>query len=109
MANTITLKVQDKTYTLEFNRRVIMKMEEDGIVSQDNTELEKKPFSYMGKLARYSFLKNHPDLSQKEIDDIFDEIGDLVGFFTAVAEMLKECVEGLNKGENKGNATWGKN
>ena len=127
MANRIELNYNGETYTLEFSRRVILLMEDEGVlreIDKDAVEVEKEdkngnkhkvkeqqhPIANMLKIVRYAFKKNHSDMSEEEIDGILDVIPDLVDFCKAVVEMFNDCVNSIaNKKENpEGNLSWGK-
>lgn len=125
MANRIELNYNGKTYTLEFSRRIILQMEEDGALAdlQNDIKVVKKtnkngenvnttelarPLKNMVRFVRYAFRKNHSDVTDKEIDDIIDDIPDLVAFFNAVMEIFSSCANALNSNTNSGNVSWGK-
>lgn len=106
MGNIIKVKYDNKDYTLEFNRRVILKMEADGFLGKKGKELqENNPLEYAYILIGYAFVKNHPAMSQNEVADIIDQVGDFEGFVEAIAEIMKASIETFNKGE-QGNAKW---
>lgn len=105
MGNTIKLTVADKQYTLEFSRRTIIKLEADGFVGKKGEELKKQdPVTFMYKFIGYAFLKNHPEMTEEEINDIIDNIGDLEGFMNAIAEILQASLSVIEGG--KGNVKW---
>lgn len=127
MANRIELNYNDKKYVLEFSRRVILQMEDEGVlreIEKDAVEVEKvdangkkhsvkeqqHPIGTMLKIVCYAFVKNHSDITNEEINEIVDAIPDLIEFCKAVFEMFIACVNAIGqKTENPaGNVSWGK-
>ena len=105
MGNIIKLEYNNKEYLLEFNRRTIVAMEVEGLIGKNSEELQKKnPIEFLYKFIGYAFRKNHPELSQKEIDEIIDNIGDLQAFATEIGKILQASISTVEG--NQGNAKW---
>ena len=107
MGNIIKLQLNGQTYILEFNRRAILKMEEDGLIGTKGEQLQKEhPLEFAYNFIRYAFYKNHRDLSDKEIDEIVDNIDNLAEFIKALTEILQNSISVIQgKAEGK-NAKW---
>lgn len=79
-----------KKYTLEFVKRSVVKMEDDGFRVK---EIDDKPMKSFYQLFAGALYKHHSDLTEKEIADIFDEI-DLD--FGRLAKMFEYTYKSLN-------------
>ena len=112
MANiviTVPTESGDKKYTLEFNRRTIIKMEAHGFISQLAKNLD---LDQIYELVHYACLKNHPEITNKEVEDIVDTIPlesedgyDLKNFVEALAKLIEQSLNAL-KDDKRGNARW---
>lgn len=108
MANiviTLPRNGEEKTYTLEFTRRTIIKMEEEGIISSLSKGGKQET---LDKLVYYACLRNHPDITIKEAEDIVDNIplnkyGD---FVKDLADLLERSINALEETGKEGNAHW---
>ena len=103
MGRIIKLEVGEKTYTLEFNRRTLL-LAGDIQAKVKNAKTAAEQFSVLCDLVRVAFLKNHPNITQEEVDDIIEHIDDLDAFTKALTEILEASVDVLKS--NKGNAHW---
>ena len=93
MAKSITLPVNDTEYTLEFSRATVKQIEAQGFRLG---ELFDMPATMIPLLVRGAFMKHHPKMSQKVIeDDIFANIGDKQGFLNALIGLYNETVNTL--------------
>lgn len=103
----IVIKINDKEYTLEFNRYAIVEMEKRGF---DISKAEKLPLSTLTELSRGAFIMHHSNMKFDDIDEIVDCIDNKGEFVKVLAEMYKDAIECFvsGKGGNKGNATWGR-
>ena len=104
MGRTINLTVGEKTYTLEFTRRTLLQASDIQQKIKDTNSIAEN-YEVICKLAYTSFLKNHPEITQQDVDDIVDGIDDLEGFVKALTEILEGSVNTLNT-EKKGNSHW---
>ena len=96
MGKVIKLQVNNKEYILQFNRKSILLAE--GIKDVPND------YEKVVALVQCAFLKNHPDITKKEVEEIIEEIGDLEGFMKALTSIIEDCVNTLDK--KQGNAHW---
>lgn len=104
MGRTINLTVGEKTYVLEFTRRTLLLASDvQKEIKDDNSVYEN--YQTICKIAHISFLKNYPNITQEEVNDIVDGIDDIEGFVKALTEILEGSVNTLNT-EKKGNSHW---
>ena len=61
-------------YTLEFNRAILAKMDEEGFQPEN---IPDKPFVHLPKFFHYAFLMHHPDITEEETDAFIDKLGGL--------------------------------
>jgi hypothetical protein len=59
-----------REFTLEFNRKTVMKAEKAGLNLQ---EIDSKPMTMVGIMFWAAFLYHHPWISQEQTDKILDE------------------------------------
>ena len=105
MANIVITIPQaggEKKYVLEFNRRVIIKMEEEGIIKKMEKSAKQETID---SLVYYACVKNQPDITKKEVEEIVDNIPleKLGDFVQAIGELLNKSIDALEK---QGNAHW---
>lgn len=105
MAKTLTLEYKGKTYTLEYTRRTIATMEQQGFVPGD---IGDKPMSTIIPLFEGAFLAHHRRVKKGVIDDIYNNIVDKEGLLEKLGEMYAEPLEALmaDPEESEGNVTW---
>lgn len=81
----ITIEVDGKTYTLEFNRKSVVYAEQAGFRGDLIAEM---PMTMIPILFNAAFRKNHPEMTQGETDEIlFDKMG---GVDAELIERLSE-------------------
>lgn len=108
MAN-IVIKVphgeEEKTYTLEFTRRTIIRMEDEGILKELAKGAKQETID---TLVYYACLKNHKDITKEEVMDIVDSIAikELPDFVKALGELLEKSINALEQASERGNAHW---
>ncbi len=96
-------------YTLEFNRRTVRVMEQQGFKI---TEVQDKPMTMLPELFVGAFAMHHPFMKSKEINAIYDEIVDKEGFIEALVNLYSEPIEALMAEPDKikgKNVTWSLN
>ena len=69
MAKQIVLTYEGKDYTLEFNRKIVKRMESNGFVAGDIGDM---PVSGILTLFHGAFLKNHPHIRAEQTEAIWD-------------------------------------
>ena len=109
----IELTYMGKQYTLEFNRRTVLKLEKalraDGINLVDMTENENvnplELVSIVDTVFTYAFKMHHPDLTQDVIDTIFEKMGNKEQLSSVLFEIMTAPINAL--ADNKeGEITW---
>lgn len=108
MANiviTIPQNGGEKKYTLEFTRRIILKMEEEKVIDSLKKGASQESFD---KLVYYACLKNQPNITLEEAQAIVDSVAlsELGKFIDAIAKLLNSSIDALEKEGKEGNAHW---
>ena len=103
MARQIVLTYEGKEYTLEFNRRIVKRMEESGFKVDKDT-----PYTMVTELFKGAFQMHHRKLPADTIEDIWDAqtqkeklLSALVGMYMQPIADLMEDAEG-----DEENPTW---
>ena len=68
MAKQIVFTYEDKEYTLEFTRRTVKQMEDEGFIAQD---IDRKPMTLLPALFAGAFKAHHRFVKQDVIDKIY--------------------------------------
>lgn len=105
MNKKIEFNYNGKDFVLEYNRKSIAFMEQQGFVV---SELAQKPMLMLPKAFSGLFFKNHKNVKQTEIDEIYDKFKDKEKLISTIAEMLSETYDSLQDDpeENSGNIEW---
>ena len=101
----IIFEHQDKMYTLEFTRKTVKTMENQGFIAED---VIKKPANAVIDLFAGAFLANHRFLKREVITEMFDKFSDKQALLGKLLEMYNAAVETLfdEPEESAGNITW---
>lgn len=104
MAKTLTIKIEDRVYTLEYTRETVSAMERNGFSIES---LSDKPMSSLPALFAGAFAAHHR-IKREEIDRIFGKLRDKDGLFAKLVEMYNSTLDTLfdEPDEDEGNATW---
>lgn len=111
----IELTYMGKQYTLEFNRRTVLKLEKalraDGINLVEMTENENEKanplelVSIVDTVFTYAFKMHHPNVTQDVIDTIFEKMGNKEQLSSVLFEIMTAPINAL--ADNKeGEITW---
>jgi hypothetical protein len=105
LASKINLTYDDNVYTLEFTRRTVAIMENQGFEPE---KLISKPMSMLPMLFRGAFFANHPNTKHKLIDTIFEKVSNKENLLAQLADMYRDTLYSLwdEKEDGEGNATW---
>ena len=105
MAKTIVFTYADKEYTLEFTRRTIRQMEEEGFNVQ---EIASKPMTMLPKLFAGAFKAHHKFVKQETVDAIYDAMADKDALIDTLSKMYNEPIASLlsDPEDSKGNLSW---
>ena len=71
MAKQIIFTYDDKEYTLEYTRRTIKQMEDEGFIAKD---IEEKPMTLLPALFAGAFKAHHRFVKQDVIDQIYENM-----------------------------------
>lgn len=103
MAKKIRFTYKDEDYTLEFTRRTVRQMEENGFVAKD---LENKPVSIVPTLFAGAFRAHHPFIKTQLVNEILDQFPDKYKLVETLAEMYAEPIEAMMADPKEGNLVW---
>lgn len=108
MAKQIRLTFEGTTYTLEFNRNAIRKMERNGFVAAD---IERKPATVLPELFAGAFIMHQPYMKRDKIDAIFEKTTNRAKLVELLGTMYNEPIEAMldEPEEGAGNANWEEN
>lgn len=105
MNKKIEFNYNDKKFVLEYNRKAVEYMERQGFVVG---ELSQKPMLMLPMAFAGLFFKNHKNIKQSEIDEIYDKFKDKSALIETIAEMLNETYSTLQDDTEdvEGNIDW---
>lgn len=92
-------------YRLTYTRDSIRKIEAMGF---NIGELTDKPMTMIPLLIRGAFLSNHPSVSNKVIDELYDDLDDKESFISVLVELYQEPLTSLVGNTKKGKVKWEK-
>jgi hypothetical protein len=107
MNNTIiNLTYKGVPYTLEYNRAIVKALESSGF---DIDDFMSKPMINIELAFTGAFKKNHKNVSQTLINEIFESCPNKAMLVEQLQKMIAETYESLlgePTEDNEGNATW---
>lgn len=89
MAKQIVFTYEDKEYTLEFTRRTVKQMEDEGFVAQD---IDRKPMTLLPALFAGAFKAHHRFVKQDVIDKIYAGMPNKDELIGKLAEMYNDPI-----------------
>lgn len=92
MSKKITFTDNKVKYTLEFTRDAVKKMETDGFSISDAST---KMVSTIPALFAGAFIANHPDITQEQIDKIYEAMPDKTALIEKLAIMYSDVINTL--------------
>lgn len=92
MAKQMTFTYDGKEYTLEFTRRTVKQMEEEGFVAQD---IDRKPMTLLPALFAGAFKAHHRFVKQDVIDEIYAGMPRKEELVGKLAEMYNDPIAAL--------------
>ena len=92
MAKQIIFTYEDKEYTLEYTRRTLKQMEDEGFVAR---EIDSKPMTLLPALFAGAFKAHHRFVKQEVIDRIYAAMPNKEDLIGKLAEMYNEPIETL--------------
>lgn len=103
MNKKIEFNYNGKDYVLEYNRKSIEYIERQGF---SISQLAEKPMLMLPMAFSGLFFKNHKNIRQNEIDEIYDNFKDKDMLINTIAEMLNEAYSSLQDDNKEGNIDW---
>lgn len=92
MAKQIIFTYGEKDYTLEYTRRTVKQMEDEGFVARD---IDSKPMTLLPALFAGAFKAHHRFVKQEVIDEIYAAMPNKEDLIGKLAEMYNEPIETL--------------
>ena len=92
MAKKVTLTYEGAEYVLEFTRKTVTQMEEQGFKIRD---LGDKPITVLPTLFKGAFLAHCSYLKDDVLDAIYATIGNKKDFMEKLIEMYQDPIETL--------------
>lgn len=92
MSKQIIFTYDDKDYTLEFTRRTVKQMEDEGFVARD---IDQRPMTLLPALFAGAFKAHHRFVKQEIIDEIYKGMPQKEELIGKLAEMYNEPIESL--------------
>ena len=101
----VKIEYNGQTYKLTFTKATVQQCEQMGFRYDD---LDSMPGTMTSLLFRGAFLKEHPFIKQKLVDEIYDQIVDKKGLLVALADLYNEPLAGMISDPEKSakNAHW---
>lgn len=92
MAKTINFNHEGQHYVLEFSRRTVRQMENNGFTLND---LSDKPMNTLNELFAGAFKKNHRNVKPEQIDKMQALFADKDKLIETLFSMYSETIETL--------------
>lgn len=92
MAKQIIFTYEGKEYTLEYTRRTIKQMEDEGFVARN---IDDKPMTLLPALFAGAFKAHHRFVKPDVIDEIYVHMPDKEKLIEKLAEMYNEPIVSL--------------
>lgn len=106
MAKQINFTFKGNDYTLEFTKRTVQQMENEGFVAQD---IDKRPMTILPALFAGAFKAHHKWVKKEVIDEIYKSMINKESLIQALSEMYNEPIMGLIEeptSNAEGNVEW---
>ena len=92
MAKQIIFNCEGNDYVLEYTRRTVKRMEDEGFVA---AEIDTRPMTLLPALFAGAFKAHHPFVKQDVIDRIFAAMPNKQDLIGKLAEMYNEPIMSL--------------
>lgn len=92
MGKIINFEYNEKDYTLEFTRKTVKRMEDEGFIA---TDIAKKPMGSLPQLFAGAFKAHHPFAKSDEINEIYDLFTDKEALINKLSDMYTDTFETL--------------
>ena len=103
-AKSIKIEYKGETYILEYSKRAITIMEDNGFRLSD---IDDKPMTSLLLLFKGAFIKNHRTVSEALVEEIYDHCPDAEKMVSALMEMYMQAFEGVRtEDDDSKKANW---
>ena len=102
-AKTIKLEYQGETYVLEYSKRAITIMEDQGFRLND---IDDKPMTSLLLLFKGAFIKNHKMVPETLVEEIYDHCGNVDKLVPVLMEMYMQAFDGIRTEDDSKKASW---
>ena len=105
MNTKIELTYQGSKYTLEYDRKTVVALENTGFRLDEFLE---KPMASIDDAFKMAFLKNHPNVLSRTVQEIFEHCPDKSNLISTLYKMISETYDSLlaDPEDDEGNASW---
>lgn len=100
---SLVITFGDKKYKAEFTREAVKNFEGMGFTTDD---LRNKYATAIVPFFYCALKSNHPTISMKKAQEIYDSLNNRVEFISKLMEMYAETYQSLTDENESGNATW---
>ena len=101
MENKITFDYDGQSYCLEYTKRTVKIMENNGFVP---SKILEAPVTYLPELFAGAFLANHRFIKSDVIEAIFEKFENKAELINALIEMYNEPIKALTADSTEGNS-----
>lgn len=92
MSKKITFEYDGKPYTLEFTKRTVRQMEQNGFIA---SKIDDMPRTMIPMLFNGAFLANHPFMKDSLKEEIYEAMENKADLISVLGEMYNEPIEAL--------------
>ena len=105
MAKVIRFSFEDKEYVLEFTRRTVKEMENEGFIARN---IDDRPMTLLPALFAGAFKAHHRWVKQDVVDRIFAAMPNKESLIEKLAEMYNDPIASLmdEPEDSEGNVEW---
>ena len=100
MAKAIRFTYADTEYVLQFTKRTVQEMEQQGFLFR---EVPNKPMTYLPMFFKGAFLANHRGIKVKLVDEIYDALANKEALLGALTDLYEDTLAGLMDEPEEGN------
>ena len=105
MAKQINFSYEGTDYTLEFTRRTVKEMEDEGFIAKD---IDNRPMTLLPALFAGAFKAHHRFIKRDKVNKIYAAMPNKEELIGKLAEMYNEPIMSLmdEPEEKQGNVDW---
>ena len=102
MGTTINFKYNDTDYTLCYTKQSIKALESQGLNVFALQSMDTPSYTVLEKIYKGAFKEHHPRITDAEMEEIFDLLGDKENVWATLVEMIAEHTNALFDEPKKG-------